>query len=210
MNHYDTLGVPRDATREAIKRAYRKLASQHHTDRGGGDHDAMAAINKAYETLYDQEKRARYDASGEDGPRPPTAQEKAANSVAQVITQIIDSDFDGNIVAELRKHFSEKISEAEKANKKHSAKIQKLSKRKSAITSKKSPNLIHIIIDERVAKMQKLIEGNVEGITVCKEALTFIADYADIHSAPSKSQDERDPRDMLQELIMDQLARRFR
>lgn len=42
------LGVPQNASREAIEKAYRALAMEHHPDRGG-DHDAMAKINRAYE-----------------------------------------------------------------------------------------------------------------------------------------------------------------
>ncbi len=45
---WDVLGVPRDAVTEQVQSAYRKLASQHHPDKGG-DPARMAEINKAYE-----------------------------------------------------------------------------------------------------------------------------------------------------------------
>jgi curved DNA-binding protein len=60
MNYYDVLGVPRTATADEIKRAYRRLASQHHPDKGG-DTARFQEIEAAYRTLGDAEKRAEYD-----------------------------------------------------------------------------------------------------------------------------------------------------
>lgn len=59
-DHYATLGVPRTATPDEIKRAFRKLASQHHPDKGG-DTAKFQAIQAAYDTLGDAAKRAAYD-----------------------------------------------------------------------------------------------------------------------------------------------------
>jgi curved DNA-binding protein len=59
-DHYATLGVPRTAAADEIKRAFRKLASQHHPDKGG-DTAKFQAIQAAYDTLGDADKRAAYD-----------------------------------------------------------------------------------------------------------------------------------------------------
>jgi curved DNA-binding protein len=58
--HYETLGVDRGATPDQIKRAYRKLASQHHPDKGG-DKARFQEIQQAYDTLSDTSKRQQYD-----------------------------------------------------------------------------------------------------------------------------------------------------
>jgi curved DNA-binding protein len=68
-DYYQTLGVPRTATSEEIKRAYRKLARKHHPDLQPAAERAKAAerfkeINEAYEVLCDADKRAKYDALG--------------------------------------------------------------------------------------------------------------------------------------------------
>jgi len=66
QNPFQILGVDRDATPDEIKRAYRKLASQHHPDRGG-DTKKFQEIQQAYDTLSDANRRAAYDNPGFGG-----------------------------------------------------------------------------------------------------------------------------------------------
>jgi curved DNA-binding protein len=66
-DYYKTLGVPRNASQEEIKRAYRKLARKYHPD-VSKERDAEARfkeVNEANEVLKDPEKRAAYDALGD-------------------------------------------------------------------------------------------------------------------------------------------------
>jgi len=60
-NAYETLGVPKGASEEEIKRAYRKMAAQHHPDKQGGDTAKFQEIQSAYETLTDPVKRQQHD-----------------------------------------------------------------------------------------------------------------------------------------------------
>jgi DnaJ-class molecular chaperone len=60
MTHYETLGVAENASADEIKRAYRKLASQHHPDKGG-DVKKFQEIEEAYRVLSDTQQRQQYD-----------------------------------------------------------------------------------------------------------------------------------------------------
>ncbi len=67
---YETLGVPRDADSDSIKKAYRKAAMKYHPDRNPDDKTAEAKfkeVGEAYSILSDQNKRARYDRFGHVG-----------------------------------------------------------------------------------------------------------------------------------------------
>ena len=61
MNYYDILGVTEATNQDDIKKAYKKLAMQHHPDRGG-DNKKFQEISQAYDTLSDPDIRAQYDA----------------------------------------------------------------------------------------------------------------------------------------------------
>lgn len=61
MTHYDTLGVAESANLDEIKQAYRRLANQHHPDKGG-DTNKFQQIQAAYDAIGDEQRRAQYDA----------------------------------------------------------------------------------------------------------------------------------------------------
>lgn len=74
-DYYETLGVPKNASEEEIKKAYRKLAMKHHPDRNQDDKSKTAEakfkeVKEAYEMLSDGQKRAAYDQHGFAGVDP--------------------------------------------------------------------------------------------------------------------------------------------
>lgn len=74
-DYYETLGVPKNASEEEIKKAYRKLAMKHHPDRNQDDKSKTAEAKfkeakEAYEMLSDSQKRAAYDQHGFAGVDP--------------------------------------------------------------------------------------------------------------------------------------------
>src|SRR3954453_4966738 len=72
-DYYEILGVPKNASEEEIKKAYRKLAMKYHPDRNEGDKNAEGKFKEAkeaYEMLSAAEKRAAYDQFGHAGVDP--------------------------------------------------------------------------------------------------------------------------------------------
>jgi curved DNA-binding protein CbpA len=85
MQHYQSLGLQFDATPEAIKSAYRRLAGTHHPDRGGSP-EVFHRIQAAYEVLGDASQRREYDASLSRKPVT-SVRETAAELVADYFAQ---------------------------------------------------------------------------------------------------------------------------
>lgn len=64
-DYYQILGVQRQATKDDIKKAFRKLASQYHPDKKTGDESKFKEVSEAYAVLGDDKKRAEYDTYGQ-------------------------------------------------------------------------------------------------------------------------------------------------
>jgi DnaJ-class molecular chaperone len=85
---YDVLGLTRDASQDDIKKAYRKLAREHHPDKGG-DPEKFKKVQEAYETLSDPQKRANFDQFGSaEGPH-------GAPNMNDVFAQMFGGAFGG-------------------------------------------------------------------------------------------------------------------
>lgn len=65
-DYYKVLGVEKNASQDEIKKAFKRLAMQHHPDRPGGNETKFKEINEAYQVLGDADKRKKYDQFGSD------------------------------------------------------------------------------------------------------------------------------------------------
>jgi len=83
VDYYEVLGVPRNATKEEIKAAFRKLALQYHPDRNKSPEaeEKFKLISEAYAVLSDDEKRKAYDAGGVEGVNQKYSQEDIFSGV---------------------------------------------------------------------------------------------------------------------------------
>ncbi|MCX6786972.1 MAG: molecular chaperone DnaJ [Candidatus Kaiserbacteria bacterium] len=64
-DYYNVLGVDKKATKDDIKKAFRKLAHKYHPDKGGTDESKFKEITEAYSILSDDQKRREYDSYGQ-------------------------------------------------------------------------------------------------------------------------------------------------
>ncbi len=64
-NYYEVLGVDKKASKDEIKKAFRKLAHEYHPDKKGGNEEKFKEANEAYSILSDDQKRAQYDMYGQ-------------------------------------------------------------------------------------------------------------------------------------------------
>ncbi len=63
-DYYKLLGIQKNASQDEVKKAFRKLAHEHHPDKQGGDAAKFKEVNEAYGVLSDEKKRAQYDQFG--------------------------------------------------------------------------------------------------------------------------------------------------
>lgn len=90
MKHYETLGVPKNADKRTIKKAYRSKAKKAHPDMGGSP-EVMVELNLAYAVLSDDSMRERYDRTGSDA-KPQDLMTEAISIVAQIFNQALEQN----------------------------------------------------------------------------------------------------------------------
>ena len=102
-DYYAVLNVPREATDDEIKQAYRRLAQQWHPDKNGGSKEAeekFKTIAEAYDVLRDAQKRAAFDRYGEAGLRGAGQQQYEHVDLADALN-IFMRDFGGGGLGDL-------------------------------------------------------------------------------------------------------------
>src|SRR5437762_35677 len=102
QDYYELLGVGRTASPDDLKKAFRKLAMEHHPDRNHGNKDAekkFKELSHAYDVLKDPDKRAAYDRYGaaafEGGPGGPGGFQGQGFDFGSVFGNIFDEMFGG-------------------------------------------------------------------------------------------------------------------
>lgn len=159
MNHYEVLGVSKEATQEEIIAAYRKKRSSAHPDKKG-DAAQFHKIQKAYEVLSDPVRRADYDATGRDGG---IVENRHQQMLVGMILIAIDAtnDIDHvDILVVIRRHINETIINLDMAKKQAKKEIIKFKKAAKRLKKKdNSDNWYVTIILNNVSILKKCVEA---------------------------------------------------
>ena len=162
MNHYETLGVARDATLEEIKTAYRRASSSAHPDKAGASpeaqaaaHEAQAAANQAWAVLGDAERRAEYDRTGSD-----RQTDLAANATAiltRMLSDLMDRD-SPDILGDMRRNLDRQGAEFSMHLAQLACQRQRIERRKGKVRRKAGAvgdNLVDAVIDAKLAEIER-------------------------------------------------------
>lgn len=88
-DHYETLGVSRDASPDEIRKAYRQKAKSAHPD-AGGDAEAFGDLSKALSVLSDPRKRARYDRGEDVEDKPDNEHARMLDKISKVMLAVFE------------------------------------------------------------------------------------------------------------------------
>lgn len=190
---YSELGVGRDASPEDIKRAHRKAVREHHPDRGG-DKAKFQAVQLAYDTLKDGERRRRYDETGETGnaQAPDPAVQMLSMIVENLIGQMIQEDAPIE-TADMRQMMVDcvagKIRELKAERHKATRSLEKaarLARRWKRKRKAKGPDLIGETIRRRERDLKEALKRMGEAIEAWQGAAKLLDDYEyEFEAAPA-------------------------
>lgn len=178
MSLYDELGVPKSADRATIKRAYRKKAQKLHPDRSGGDVNKFHAIQKAYDVLYDDARRAHYDAHGTDGTQ--DRQGDLVRRLAALFMQLIEqNDVDhANIIILMKQAMLNGKNQTQQEIKVQEQKIAKYERAKKRLTKKgDGDNLFVQLLDGQISIMRRGLELGKTELTNVDDMVKILEDY---------------------------------
>lgn len=180
MNPYETLGVRKNASKAAIKNAYRMRSKTAHPD-GGGSPEKFGEINLAYKVLSDDGKRERYDRTGEiDEGNPDNTEATIWNLIASMLEQIIMGDADpvqSDLIGGMQGAINKQIEAIQQMN----AKLERARGRIVTVAQrfkiKKGENRIAMILNARLLTIEQAIAGNKKAIEINREAYRRLGQY---------------------------------
>lgn len=186
---YKVLDVPKKADKAAIKRAYRKKSMQTHPDTANGSVKSFALVKKAYDTLSDDNKRKRYDRTGEaDDVMPDNGFSDAINIIAGIFNAVLQecakqgqSPLEMDIVQKIKACIDSNITEILKQQRILKNVLEtdkKLHGRfKKKIKCKTADNIMENIIKFRIMEINKNLLRFEKSIKDHREAEKIISEF---------------------------------
>lgn len=182
--HYLVLGLTPDATPAQVKAAYRKLSKLCHPDKPGGSINKWRELQLAYEVLSDAQRRAKYDATGDDTQTPdPDAQERAqvAAIVRQIISGVLSSsrddpgrvDFRQRIMVDLDLTRSQMIRDRQQLE----LKVQRVERFEGRFKTDGEDDLIGDVVKQGIRELHAQIENVDKAIKLHEKVTQVFVQY---------------------------------
>lgn len=188
-NPYDTLGVPSNATKDQIEKAYRDKARKTHPD-AGGDSDQFKTIARAREILVCDERRKRFDETGDTGDRPRTAASAAEAMVAGMVQEAFMQEGRPPIrwmcdqIDKRRYDMKRAVEQAKQQRSKMATKIDKFTSDNRKTKNKQGLEFVTGVLTAAMANLDMTIARTEADIATCTEALTLLNDLQSDRSGP--------------------------
>jgi curved DNA-binding protein CbpA len=189
---YEDLGVTKDASAAAIKKAYRRKAQRSHPDRQGGDAREFDKATQAYRVLSDARRRLEYDRTGQTSTQPEPSEEVIAmQMVAAVLISMIDQVdvAHSDLIGLLREHFRQQQSALSTNKRRLETAIKWRRKAIERIRRKTGgDNLLAQFIESDIANGERNLAGMAENASRIERALVLIDEYectGSMSAAPS-------------------------
>ena len=185
MNPYEVLGVEPSATAEEIKLAYRRLSRLYHPDVSQEpDREArMRDVNKAWEILGSEERKAKYDATGATE-ESSTVEAQATEMLAKMFGAALDNNAPEPIDAVRQMLLSNMAQEAAGTNS-LLTKIGMLEAQAKRIRSKTKgdQHIVANLIAERIKSCRNGIEGNTRSRLMLTQAMLLLSDFESVQES---------------------------
>ena len=178
-NPYEVLGVDRNADKATIEKAYRAKARKSHPD-AKGDRDKFKRINEARQLLVCDERRKRFDETGDTSERPQRgvtpAEQMIGSMVQEAFMQSSPLRWMASKIDHDRYETRQKVQRAKADRDKVKAKIVKFENANKATKNKSGFEFIKAVLDSGLAGLEQVICEAENRIKTCDEALTLLND----------------------------------
>jgi curved DNA-binding protein CbpA len=178
-NPYEILGVKRDADKATIEKAYRAKARKSHPD-AKGDREVFKKVNAARQLLIDDQRRQRFDETGETSERP----QRGATAAEQMVGAMVQEAFLQpeplrwicNRIDADRFELNKRVQQARSQRERIKTKVAKFERVNKATKNQHGYDFIKAVLDSGLAGLEQTICEAEDRIKTCDEALTLLND----------------------------------
>ncbi|MCJ7529384.1 MAG: DnaJ domain-containing protein [Methyloceanibacter sp.] len=187
---YQLLGLKRAATREEVRKAYRRKAKSSHPDSGGSE-EAFNALTAAHDVLADARRRERYDSTGEiEQARPDNFDGSAIEVIAQKLGMIIHAEQDLtslDIGAVIEQAIREDIALRKSSIANQRRAVERAAALRARVKRKanNADNMLARVLDWHESSAQDHVKKNEEAVRAMERALEILEGYSFIDDLPS-------------------------